>query len=236
MSATSGPADFPDWGRYVNQAAFMLENTGSVPFTGPVTLGPFYVGAFQTLALLVGTSGSVTNSQTTAVWANDMGGANVIAASEFQLDGNATLATMLSVLGNWVSIELSGTAYPAGFHVATLLQAFTWRPASVDLIAGNNCGSTLSFAVPAGGTVVLPTGHACDGHLTAAVNSTQQGVGLEVEAWFQGLGWFPIMAVIGSSFADTVEGDVPATPLRVVGTNGNAAAADIQVSYTYGRR
>lgn len=231
-----GPQGFPDFGRLDQQAATTLYRATAQAMAAPISVGTFYVGALQSIAVVANQAAAVSTGYVQLEFSDDMAATLINNFKNVYVDSNGTTYSVVPVMGNFVTVVFQASAFPANLTYSLLLQGLAWRGRGVDLLTPSRRLAVASSLVAGGGgtrTVQLP--QCCEGKVTLCVQSDQAGHSTVIQQNQLGAGWLDAFNVDADSThkVATGLGNLDAAPTQVVITNTNAAGANISAQLTY---
>jgi hypothetical protein len=225
-----GPQGFPDYQRFTQAVPGPLLTALNVPIVGPVQLGPFYVGGFQSLYLRQFKMGAAPSQGNLSVqFSNTQTPFNVIATVSTAATDVGAVNNVIPVLGNWVRFTINASTYVAQtYNLNVFPYSATWR---VGASTDTNGTSTLfhSGAIAAGATAVVKPGNTAHGPAMLTVTSDQPGVAVAVDFTDFIGGLWPVLrkTVNAPLMGDSFDLMIPRAAIIVTLINTSAAVANM---------
>lgn len=233
----SGPAGYPDFGRYGQQTATLIRYDSLVPWAGGTTSAPVYVGNLAALSLYWQFGGQFIRANCFAFFYDDQAATKQTGVRAFGSDGQNTCHSIIPVLGNWLTIQLSSTAAIGPTYYNLIIQGFTWRPDAADLVPGYKLQVHQFLPLAAGGGIGLwGVPDVCDTFATAAIESGNGPIELQVQQQDYSGTWYTVIDVFcpAGQRSHSESGWLDCVPTRWAATNFAGAIQTLQASLVFG--
>lgn len=232
-----GPAGYPDFGRYVQQAASLILRDNNVAFPIDVVFGPIYVGTLAALSIRFAVDSAPVAAQVNITFYDDQAATKQTGVRIIHCNGVNNAVAVVAVLGNWCRFDFISDTHPANMKRWTTIQGFTWRPDSSDLMPWGKLISHRFIFAAGPATQDFELTDTCNARATVSCNSNAGNAAIEVQQYDSGATlWVPMLVIqnLAGTFIAQTEGFLECAPTRFHVTNGAAGASTVTIGLVFG--